>query len=65
MRETFLSQYNVREFKLIRNHDDELMTEYEGDITFKTVDQIVVEQLGNIDSDSFDTKKLIDIYNNL
>jgi DNA repair exonuclease SbcCD nuclease subunit len=65
MRETFLSQYNVREFKLIRNHDDDLMTEYEGDITFKTVDQIVIEQLGNIDSDSFDTKKLIDIYNQL
>lgn len=65
MRETFLSQYSVREFKLIRNHDDELMTEYEGDITFKTVDQIVIEQLGNIDSDSFDTKKLIDIYNQL
>lgn len=65
MRETFLSQYSVREFKLIKNHDDDLMTEYEGDITFKTVDQIVVEQLGNIDSDSFDTKKLIEIYNQL
>lgn len=65
LRETFLSQYNVREFKLVRNQDDELAKDYEGDITFKTVDQIVIEQLTNIDSDAFDTNKLIEIYNGL
>lgn len=65
LRETFLSQYNVREFKLVRNQEDELAKEYEGDITFKTVDQIVIEQLTNIDSDAFDPNKLIEIYNRL
>jgi hypothetical protein len=65
LRETFLSQYNVREFKLVKNQDDELSKDYAGDITFKTVDQIVVEQLTNIESDSFDTKLLIEIYNGL
>jgi len=65
LRETFLTQYNVREFKLIKNEDDELTKEYDGDITFKTVDQIVVEQLTNIDSDSFNANKLIEIYNGL
>ena len=65
LRETFLTQYNVREFKLVKNQDDELSKEYAGDITFKTVDQIVIEQLTNIDSESFDTKKLIEIYNGL
>lgn len=65
LRETFLSQYNVREFKLVRNQEDELEKEYAGDITFKTVDQIVIEQLNNIDSDSFDTSKLVEIYNRL
>jgi hypothetical protein len=65
LRETFLTQYSVREFKLVKNQEDELTKDYAGDITFKTVDQIVVEQLTNIESDTFDTKKLIEIYNGL
>jgi DNA repair exonuclease SbcCD nuclease subunit len=65
LRETFLSQYNVREFKLVKNQDDELSKDYAGDITFKTVDQIVIEQLTNIESDSFETNLLVEIYNRL
>jgi DNA repair exonuclease SbcCD nuclease subunit len=65
LRETFITQYEVREFKLIRNQEDELAKDYAGEITFKTVDQIVVEQLTNIESDAFDNKKLIEIYNGL
>lgn len=65
LRETFLTQYNVREFKLVRNQEDELSKDYSGDITFKTVDQIVIEQLTNIDSDAFDSSVLIEIYNRL
>jgi DNA repair exonuclease SbcCD nuclease subunit len=65
LRETFLTQYSVREFKLVRNQEDELSKEYSGDITFKTVDQIVIEQLMNIDSDTMDKNKLIEIYNGL
>jgi DNA repair exonuclease SbcCD nuclease subunit len=65
LRETFLTQYSVREFKLVRNQEDELSKEYSGDITFKTVDQIVIEQLLNIDSDTMDKNKLIEIYNGL
>jgi DNA repair exonuclease SbcCD nuclease subunit len=65
LRETFLTQYNVREFKLVKNSEDELEKDYSTDITFKTVDQIVIEQLTNIESGSFDTNKLIEIYNGL
>lgn len=65
LRETFLTQYNVREFKLVRNQEDDLTKDYSGDITFKTVDQIVIEQLTNIDSDAFDSNVLIEIYNRL
>ncbi|HEY6435362.1 MAG TPA: metallophosphoesterase [Ignavibacteriaceae bacterium] len=65
LRETFLSQYSVREFKIVKNQDDELSKDYSGDITVKTVDQIVIEQLTKIDSDSFDTKLLVEIYNGL
>lgn len=65
LRETFIETYDVREFKLIRIQEDDLEKEYEGDITMKTVNEIVIEQLTNIDSDSFDTTKLIEIYSRL
>lgn len=65
LRETFVEQYDVREFKLIRNPEEDANKDYEGDITFQTVDQIVVEQLTNIDSDAYDKAKLIEIYDRL
>ena len=65
LRETFLTQYNVREFKLVRNQDEDLSLTYVGNITFKTVDQIVVESLGTVESNTIDPKKLIEIYNGL
>ena len=65
LRETFLTQYNVREFKLIKNQEEEITKSYTADTEFKTVDQIVIQELTNIDSDSFVTSKLIEIYNGL
>lgn len=65
LRETFLTQYSVREFKIVRSQDDDLDKDFSGDITFKTVDQIVVEQLNNIDSTTISAAKLIEIYNGL
>lgn len=64
LRETFIEQYSVREFKLLRNQDEEVKDKVI-DTTLKTVDQIVIEKLTNIESDSFDPKILIDIYNNI
>jgi len=65
LKETFLTQYNVREFRIIKNQIEASATQALGDIKFKTVDQIVVEQLTNVDSDAFDNKRLIEIYNGL
>lgn len=66
LRETFLSQYNVREFKLIRNQADDLTKEFNNDISLKTVDQIVIECLAALETDSkFDIAKFIEIYNGL
>lgn len=66
IKETFHSQYDIREFGLIQekvsvdtNVDDN------PDIEFETVDQIVTDQLVNIDSESFDKKTLLDIYQDL
>jgi DNA repair exonuclease SbcCD nuclease subunit len=65
LRETFIEQYDVREFKLIRSQDDTVDATFTGDIAMKTVDQIVTEQLENIDSDAYDSTKLIEIYDRL
>lgn len=65
LRENFLSQYKVREFKLVHSEDSTVDTDYSGDINFKSIDQIVVEQLGNVESDTIKSNKLIEIYNRL
>lgn len=64
LRETFMVNYDIREFKLIYDKSEESY-EFEGEITFQTIDQIVSEQLSNLDMGSFDRNTLIDIYNNL
>lgn len=65
LRETFLEQYNVREFKLIRNPSEDISNGTLGDVTFKTVDEIVTEGLVGLDRDISDINALIEIYNRL
>lgn len=67
LRETFISQYgDIREFKLIRSKEEDIAKEYDGDITFQTVDEIVISQLSGIDkSNTYDPAKLIEIYDRL
>lgn len=65
LRETFLMQYSVRDFKLVRNESEDLTQEHKGDISFRTVDQIVIESINTIESDSFDSDMLRKIYESL
>lgn len=65
LRETFISNYNIRELRLVPQTDEENITVKPGDIKFETVDQIVLDQLSQIDSENFDKQTLISIYNNL
>lgn len=65
LRETFMENYNIRELKLLPGTKDGEEHEFDGDITYQTVDQIVTEQISGIDSNSFDTKTLLQIYNGL
>jgi len=63
VREKFAEQYGVRELQLIPIKDDE---EFEGgDITFESVDQIVITQLETIESKTIEKQKLIDIYHSI
>jgi DNA repair exonuclease SbcCD nuclease subunit len=66
IKETFVAEHDVREISLIQDKDNlDAVLEDQVDSKFESVDQIVTEQLVNIDSDSFDKKTLLDIYNSL
>ena len=66
IKETFTNDYDIREISLIQDKVN-LEGTYEDnpDAKFESVDQIVSEQLVNIESEQFDKKVLLDIYNNL
>jgi hypothetical protein len=65
IKEKFISDYDIRELTLIPEKKDiEINTDI--DIkAFESVDQIVSSQIVNIQSDSFDPKVLLSIYNSL
>jgi hypothetical protein len=65
IKEKFMQDYSIREMTLIPEKKDvEINTDI--DIQkFESVDQIVSNQLVSIQSDTFDTKVLLSIYNSL
>ncbi len=66
IKETFVAEHDIREISLIQDKDDvTTILDDQADSKFESVDQIVTEQLVNIDSDSFDKKVLLEIYNSL
>jgi hypothetical protein len=65
IKEKFISDYDIRELTLISEKKE---VEINTDINvqaFESVDQIVSNQLVNIESDTFDSKVLLSIYNSL
>lgn len=66
IKETFVGEYDIREISLIQEKENiETLIDDQAESKFESVDQIVTEQLVNIDSESFDKKLLLEIYNNL
>ena len=65
VKETFINNYGCREISLIPQKQlEEINTEL--DIQqFESVDQIVAGEIAAIDSDNFNKKMLLDIYNEL
>ena len=65
LKETFINQYNCREITLMQQkHLEEITSEL--DISaFASVDQIVAEEIADLDTQNFDKKLLLDIYNGL
>jgi DNA repair exonuclease SbcCD nuclease subunit len=65
IKETYINQYNCREITLIPQKQMEEITTDIDIQHFESVDQIVSNEITAIDSDSFDKKTLLDIYNEL
>ena len=66
IRETLIPKHQLREMALIpmklEEHSLDLAP---GDITFESVDQIIMDQIKNIESEFYDSKLLLEIYRNL
>lgn len=67
IKETFAAQYDLREISLVPSKKDTVDNEWDsdGEIEVENVDQIVLNQLGAIASDTIRSETLISIYNNL
>ncbi len=66
IKETFVKDYNLREMALIPVKSIAVDTDMApGEIKFESVDQIVTDQLTNIESEFYDPKLLLKIYQNL
>jgi hypothetical protein len=66
IKETFVRDYSLREMALIPAKSsavDEDMAP--GEVRFESVDQIVTDQLTNIESEFYDSKLLLQIYQTL
>ena len=65
IKETFIDTYNCREITLIpQKHIEEINTDLDIE-QFESVDQIVSNEIQAIDSEQFNKKLLLDIYNEL
>ena len=66
IKETFIQSHNLREMALIPNKRTDVDVDLApGEVKFESVDQIVTDQLTNIESEFYDPKLLLKIYQNL
>ena len=66
IKETFIKDHNLREMALIPAKNTAVDTDMApGEVKFESVDQIVTDQLTNIESEFYDPKLLLKIYQNL
>jgi len=65
IKEEMAKTYMVRELSLIQNRGEVLTENAIGDVKFESVDQIVLSQIQNLDTQHYDTRLLMEIYNSL
>ena len=66
IKETFIKDHNLREMALIPVKNSAVDTDLApGEVHFESVDQIVTDQITNIESEFYDNKLLLQIYQSL
>ena len=65
LRETLIPEHKLREMTLIPIKGEQTEQTTGGTLQFESVDQIVLESINAIESEAFDKRLLLDIYNNL
>jgi hypothetical protein len=66
IKETFVKDYRLREMSLVPSKNSAVDTDMApGDVVFESVDQIVIDQITNIESEFYDPKLLLKIYQTL
>ena len=66
IRETLIPDHKLREMTLIPIKADQIEQSQNTDgMKFESVDQIVLESINSIESESFDKRLLLEIYNNI
>ena len=66
LKETFMNEYDIREISMIQEKVNmDTNVDNTVDSKFESVDQIVTEEIVKINSEQFEQKMLLDIYNNL
>jgi hypothetical protein len=66
IKDTFVKDYRLREMSLIPVKKTNIDTDMSpGEIKFESVDQIVTDQITNIESEFYDPKLLLKIYQTL
>ena len=66
IKDTFVKDYKLREMALIPSKRTDIDVDLApGEVKFESVDQIVTDQLTNIESEFYDPKLLLKIYQNL
>ena len=66
IKDTFVRDFNLREMALIPSKRTDIDIDMApGEVKFESVDQIVTDQLTNIESEFYDSKLLLKIYQNL
>jgi hypothetical protein len=65
IKETYLADYAIRELTLIPEKREVELSSDTNIKAFESVDQIVMNQLVSVESDTYDVNLLLDIYNNL
>ena len=66
IKDTFVKEYSLREMALIPVKNSAIDADMApGEVKFESVDQIVTDQLTNIESEFYDPKLLLKIYQNL